>query len=219
MPGEAGPAAQTAGWSANATTLIRQLSAVKNAGARAAARSAPAPAWAMPTSSRRRASSSPVIPKSAAWLLASEAKSTSATRSVSITRGLASKVERLVAAVAPPFGVVGQGALQVDEETISAPHGGQHIAPRAEPCSAIIWLTTRPSITSPARANVRLGASAARSLVATRFRLVGTLWGVARQPTAAGSSLPPRPSIRLRSESSAASRLCSIGSGSSAAPR
>ena len=47
-----------------------------------------------------------------------------------------SKVERLVAAVAPPFGVVGQGALQVDEETISAPHGGQHIALKDRPSHA-----------------------------------------------------------------------------------
>ena len=75
-------------------------------------------------------SSSPVMSKSAAWLLASEAKSTPATRSVSTTSRVCPKVERLVTAVAPPFGVIGQGALQVDEEAVGAPHGGQQIAPR-----------------------------------------------------------------------------------------
>jgi hypothetical protein len=87
------------------------------------------------------------------------------------------KVERLVPTVLPPFSVIGQGALQVDEEAVGAPQGRQQIAPgigKAPLGDHSVDHATEHHVADECQCHA-WGHGSARSLSAIRFRRVGSV--------------------------------------------
>src|SRR5437870_3324470 len=91
-PGWAGPAANSAGWSVTARTPSRTPAASSRTGRRARSTSVPAPTHLISAASRcSKVSSSASVPKSRAWLLASDTQSTPSRSSASVATGGARK--------------------------------------------------------------------------------------------------------------------------------
>ena len=154
-PGWVGPAANSAGWSVAALIPSRRPAASSSTGRRARSTSVPAPTHLMPAASRcSKVSSSASVPKSRAWLLASDTQSTPSRLSTSVATGGARKKNGFLGS--------GQGAPRVEmqhSKFTMVRSASLHAATTSSatnffgPWLIRTWATPRPSIVSPASAS------------------------------------------------------------------